>query len=151
MDLNSILKNEQLKGMLKKYGIKESQVNSILTMAVSTLKNKFEKEPAKVSSLLSDNPNTDEDNHLAKKIDDDFVSSISKKLGLPNSVTEQIKGKAMPEIMKSVSGGLSASGKNNQDGIMSSLGGFLDAIDGDGKKNNGGGLLNKLFGMFGKK
>lgn len=151
MDLNSILKNEQLKGMLKKYGIKESQVNSILSMAVSTLKNKFEKEPTKVSSLLSDKPNTDEDNHLAKKIDDDFVSSITKKLGLPNSVTEQIKGKAMPEIMKSVSGGLSASGKNNQDGIMSSLGGFLDAIDGDGKKNNGGGLLNKLFGMFGKK
>lgn len=151
MDLNSILKNEQLKGMLKKYGIKESQVNSILSMAVSTLKNKFEKEPAKVSSLLSDNPNTDEDNHLAKKIDDDFVSSITKKLGLPSSVTEQIKGKAMPEILKSVTGSLTASGKNNQDGIMSSLGGFLDAIDGDGKKNNGGGLLNKLFGMFGKK
>lgn len=57
----------------------------------------------------------------------------------------------MPEIIKSVSGGLSASGKNNQDGIMSSLGGFLDSIDGDGKKNNGSGLLNKLFGMFGKK
>jgi len=151
MDLNSILKNEQLKGMLKKYGIKESQVNSILSMAVSTLKNKFEKEPAKVSSLLSENPNTDEDNHLAKKIDDDFVSSITKKLGLPSSVTEQIKGKAMPEILKSVTGSLTASGKNNQDGIMSSLGGFLDAIDGDSKKNNGGGLLNKLFGMFGKK
>lgn len=151
MDLNSILKNEQIKGMLKKYGIKESQVNSILNIAVTTLKNKFDKNPSKVSSLLSENPNTEEDNHLAEKIDADFVSSLTKKLGLPSSVTDQIKGKAMPEILKSVSTGLTARGKNNQNDIMNSLGGFLDAIDGDGKKNNGGGLINKLFGMFGKK
>ena len=151
MDLNSILKNDQVKGMLKKYGINESQVNSVLNIAISTLKNKFDKNPSKVSSLLSDNPNTDEDNHLAKTIDDEFISSISKKLGIPSSVSDQIKGKAMPEILKSVSNGLTANGKNNQNDILSSLGGFLDSIDGDGKKNNGGGLINKLFGMFGKK
>ncbi len=151
MDLNSILKNEQLKSMLTKFGISESQASSVLNMAVSTIKKKFDKEPAKVSSLLSENPNTDDDNNLAQGLDSDFISGLTSKLGLPASLTAQLKGQAMPQVINSLSGGLSSTGKNNQDGIMGMLGGFLDKIDGDGVKNNGGGLLKKIFSFFGKK
>ncbi len=147
MDLNSLLQNETLKGLLAKAGVSPEQASSVLNTALTTIKSKFDKEPSKMSSLLSENENTEDDHALAGSVENDFLQNISKKLGLPATVTDKLKGVAMPEILKSVTGGLSNSGKNNEGGISSMLSGVMDMFDGDNKTKSGGGLMGMLSGF----
>lgn len=150
MDLNSLLQNETLKGLLAKAGVSPEQASSVLNTALTTIKSKFDKDPSKMSSLLSENQNTEDDLALAGSVENDFLQGISKKLGLPATITDKLKGVAMPEILKSVTGGLSNSGKNNEGGISSMLSGVMDMFDGDNKTKSGGGLMGMLSGFVSK-
>jgi hypothetical protein len=148
MDINALLQNDMLKGLLAKAGISPEQAGGVLNTALTTIKGKFSQEPAKMASLLSDNPNTDDDHAMAGSLDNDFISSLASKFGLPSSVTDQLKGAAMPEILKSFSGSLSAAGSNNEGGISSMLSGVMDMFGGQTQK--AGGLMGMLTGLFSK-
>lgn len=152
MDVNTILENETVKGLLKKVGVTDAQAKSVANQAISALKNKFNSNPKQMSSLLSDNPNTPEDESLKIEVEDDFVDKLTSKVGLSGDVADKIKG-AMPDILKQVSGKLSDSGKNNEEGVSGMFGGIMDLLDGDanndGKPDEGGilgGLKKKFFG-----
>lgn len=64
MDISSILENAKVKELLKSVGVKDDQVKGIADQAMSAIKGKFAKDPKQMSSLLSDNPNTPEDESL---------------------------------------------------------------------------------------
>lgn len=153
IDVNDILKNDTVKGLLDKFGVSEEQAKSVANQAVDSIKNKYQKNPKQMSSLLSENENTDDDNVMAKEVEDDFLEGLIKKVGLPESVADQVKG-ALPGIMNTVTSKLSADGKNDEGGIAGMLGNITDMFDGDdndakdGKKSSGGigGLIGKLFG-----
>ncbi len=152
MDVNTILENETVKGLLQKVGVSDAQAKSIANQAMSALKNKFNSNPKQMSSLLSDNPNTPEDESLQAEVEHDFVDKLTSKVGLSGDVADKIKG-ALPDIMKQVSGKLSASGKNNEEGVGGMFDGIMDLFDGDvdndGKPDEGGllgGLKKKFFG-----
>ena len=152
MDVNTILENETVKGLLKKVGVSDAQAKSVANQAISALKNKFNSNPKQMSSLLSDNPNTPEDESLKTEVEDDFVDKLTSKVGLSSDVADKIKG-AMPDILKQVSGKLSDSGKNNEEGVSGMFGGIMDLLDGDadndGKPDEGGilgGLKKKFLG-----
>jgi hypothetical protein len=155
IDVNDILKNETIQGLLKKAGVSDEQAKSVADQAVNTIKSKFSKDPKKVSSLLSENPNSDDDNVMAAEIENDFLDGLIKKVGLPESIASQVKG-AMPGILSQVTSKLSADGKNDEGGIAGLLGNITDMFDGDnsGNKKGGGksassgisGLFKKFFG-----
>ncbi|MGB0915031.1 MAG: hypothetical protein ACPGVI_03120 [Crocinitomicaceae bacterium] len=154
IDVNDILKNDTVKGLLDKFGVSEEQAKSVAGTAVDSIKNKFQKDPKQMSSLLSENENTEADNVMAKEVEDDFLDGLIKKVGLPENVADQIKG-ALPGIMNTVTSKLSADGKNDEGGIAGMLGNITDMFDGDdndskdgAKKSSGGlgGLIGKLFG-----
>ena len=153
IDVNDILKNDTVKGLLDKFGVSEEQAKSVANQAVDSIKNKYQKNPKQMSSLLSENDNTDDDNVMAKEVEDDFLEGLIKKVGLPESVADQVKG-ALPGIMSTVTSKLSADGKNDEGGIAGMLGNITDMFDGDdndtkaGKKSSGGigGLIGKFFG-----
>lgn len=152
MDVNTILENETVKGLLKKVGVSDAQAKSVANQAISALKNKFNSNPKQMSSLLSDNPNTPEDESLKTEVEEDFVDKLTSKVGLSGDVADKIKG-AMPDILKQVSGKLSDSGKNNEEGVSGMFGGIMDLLDGDadndGKPDEGGilgGLKKKFLG-----
>ena len=85
--------------------------------------------------------------------DEIVTDRIIKKVGLPESVADQVKG-ALPGIMNTVTSKLSAEGKNDEGGIAGMLGNLTDMFDGDdnnakdGNKSSGGigGLIGKFFG-----
>lgn len=153
IDVNDILKNDTVKGLLDKFGVSEEQAKSVANQAVDSIKNKYQKNPKQMSSLLSENDNTDDDNVMAKEVEDDFLDGLIKKVGLPENIADQVKG-ALPGIMNTVTSKLSADGKNDEGGIAGMLGNITDMFDGDdndakdGKKSSGGigGLIGKLFG-----
>ena len=153
IDVNDILKNDTVKGLLDKFGVTEEQAKSVAGTAVDSIKNKFQKDPKQMSSLLSENDNTDADNVMAKEVEDEFLDGLIKKVGLPENIADQIKG-ALPGIMSTVTSKLSSDGKNDEGGIAGMLGNITDMFDGDdndakdGKKSSGGigGLIGKLFG-----
>ncbi|MCH2229540.1 MAG: hypothetical protein MK105_04285 [Crocinitomicaceae bacterium] len=154
IDVNDILKNDAVKGVLDQFGVTEEQAKSVAGTAVDSIKNKFQKDPKQMSSLLSENENTDADNAMAKEVEDDFLDGLIKKVGLPENVADQIKG-ALPGIMNTVTSKLSADGQNNEGGIAGMLGNITEMFDGDDndsagdvKKSSGGigGLIGKFFG-----
>ncbi len=154
ISLESILENETLKSILSKAGVSPAQAKGVATQALGSIKNNHDANPSQMASLLSDNPNTPEDESLKQKVENDFLSNLIKKVGLPESVANQVKG-ALPGVMGMVSSKLSAGGANNAQGIqgmMGSLGSLFDNdADKDGKPDKGG-FFAKLMAMFtGKK
>lgn len=151
IDINSILENETVKGILDKVGVSSDQAKGFAEQAMSSLKTKFSENPKQMSSLLSDNPNTAEDESLKAAVEEDFVSRLTSKVGLPDNIASQLKG-AMPDIMNQFSSKLNESGSNSEEGIAGMFGGISDWFDGDldndGKKDTSGigGMINKLFG-----
>lgn len=152
MDVNSILENETVKGLLQKVGVNDTQAKSIANQALSAIKGKYKSNPKQMSSLLSDNPNTPEDESLKSEVESDFVSSLTSKVGLSPEIANQLKG-AMPGIMNQFSSNLSASGSNNEQGISGMFDSIKDLFDGDmdndGKKDEGGLLENLKKKFFG--
>lgn len=152
MDVNSLLENESVKGLLKKVGVSDSQAKSVANQAITAIQNKFSNNPKQMSSLLSDNPNTPEDESLKGEVENDFLNGLISKVGLSEDMANKVKG-ALPGIMNTVSSKLSADGKNNDEGIAGMFGNLADMFDGDmdndGKKDEGGilgGLKKKFFG-----
>lgn len=150
IDVKDLLKNETIQGLLKKFGISEEQAEAVADQALNAIKSKFNKDPKQMSSLLSENPNTDKDEVMAKEVEEDFIERLMKKVGLPEGVAEQAKG-AIPGILSQVTSKLSSDGKNDEVGIAGIFDSITDMFDGDdddkkdGKKS-GGGFLDKLFG-----
>ncbi len=154
MDINDLLQNEQIKGILKKTGISEKQTKDVLNTALSSIKSKYNSDPKQTASLLSDKPNTEKDNALSGLIENDFVKGLIKKVGLPESVAKQAQA-AMPSIMKQVTSSLSSKGKNSEEGIGGMMNNVMDMFSGDsknGKKSGVAGMFSGfLGGLFGKK
>lgn len=159
MDIKDLLENESIKGLFDKLGVSEEQAKSVATQAMSSIKSKYSENPAQMSSLLSENDNTEDDVKMSAAVEEDFVSGLIKKVGLPAGIAGQLKG-MIPGVLSQFSGKLSSGGKNDEGGISGMLGGltgFLDA-DGDGEimddvkdmisKKSGGlaGLFSKFFG-----
>ncbi len=149
MDVKELMENETIKNLLDKFGVSEQQAESIANQAMSAIKSTFNKDPKQMSSLLSEHPNTKEDEAMAKKVEDDFLDRLTNKIGLPKNIADQAKG-AIPGLLSQVSGKLSKDGANDEGGIAGMLGNITDFFDGDnegkdGKKKSGG-FLNKFFG-----
>ena len=156
MDVKDLLENETIKGLLKKFGVSSAMAESVANQALSAIKTKFNKDPKQMSSLLSANPNTTEDEALAKEVEDDFIDRLIKKVGIPESMASQAKG-AIPGILSQVTSKLSEKGGNDEGGIAGMLANVTDMFDGDNappakpgqpaKKSSGlSGLFSKFFG-----
>lgn len=152
LDLDSILKNDTVKNILDKVGVDEKQAKEVAQQAISSIQKKFSQNPKQMSSLLSDNPNTPEDESLKGEVENDFFSGLVEKIGLSSENADKVKS-AMPDIMNQFSSKLSESGANNSEGISGMFSGVMDMLDGDmdndGKKDEGGflgGLKKKFFG-----
>ncbi len=152
MDINSILENATVKSVLQKAGVSEAQAKSVANQAITSIQSKFSNHPKQMSSLLSDNPNTPEDESLKSEVKDDFLSRLVSKVGLSEENASKVTS-AMPDILSSFSSHLSSADKNNDSGIAAFMDNITDMFDGDmdndGKKDEGGiigGLKNKFFG-----
>jgi len=156
MNVEDILKNDTIKGLLDKFGVSGDQAKSVANQAMNSVKSKFDKNPKQMSSLLSENDNTDDDKKLATEVEDDFVSGLISKVGLPENIAGQLKS-AIPGILSQFTGKLSADGKNDEGGIAGMFSSVVDMFDGDdntkgGSKKSGASGLMGLFGkFFGKK
>lgn len=156
IDVKDLLENETIKGLLKKFGVSPAMAESVANQAMSSIKSKFDKNPKQMSSLLSENANTDDDEVMAQEVEDDFIDRLVKKVGIPEGMASQAKG-AIPGILSQVTSKLSAGGGNDEGGIAGMLGNITDMFDGDDepakegtpqKKKSGGlaGLFSKFFG-----
>jgi len=154
ISVDDLLENETVKSLLKKFGISEWQAKLVAQQAISSITNKFKKDPKQMSSLLSENENTDDDNKLSAEIQSDFMDRLVQKIGLPESAADQIKG-VIPDIMSQFTGKLSQEGKNDEGGIAGMFESLTDMFDGDDNDNGGkstkkasgiAGLFSKLFG-----
>ena len=159
MDIKDILENETVKGLLSKFGVSEEQAQSVAKQAMSSMQSKFAENPKQMSSLLSENENTEDDHKMAAAVEEDFVQGLIKKVGLPENIAGSLKG-AIPGILSQFTGKLSADGKNDEGGIAGIFSNITDMFDGDDAKNaasntanqaqksSGGiaGLFSKLFG-----
>jgi endonuclease III len=151
MNINDILKNEQIAGILKKTGISEKQVNSVVNTALSSISKKNKENPKQTASLLSANENTDEDNAYSNLIESDFVQNLIKKVGLSESTANQVKT-VMPQIIKQVSSNVnskaSKEGNGLEDIISSVFSGFSENSGAkSGGKNNS--IVNSITGFIG--
>lgn len=156
IDVQDVLKNESVQGLLKKFGVSDEQATSVANQALNAIKTKFNNNPKQMSSLLSEKENTADDNKLAEEVENDFIDRLVKKVGIPESVASEAKG-AIPGILNQVSSKLSKDGKNNESSMAGIFESITDMFDGDddsgkegrnGKKSSGGigGLFNKFFG-----
>lgn len=158
MDVNTLLENETVKSLLQKFGISEEQARSIANQAMAAIQAKFKANPGQMSSLLSDNPNTEDDEAFKAAVEEDFFEKLTKKVGLPDNIASQVKG-AMPDIISQFTGKLNESGSNNESGISGMLGNLVDMFDGDDQpakgskatKKKSGGFMDMIGGFFGKK
>ncbi len=156
IDVKDLLENETIKGLLNKFGVSPAMAESVANQALSAIKSKFNNNPKQMSSLLSENANTDDDEVLAKEVEDDFINRLVKKVGIPEGMASQAKG-AIPGILSQVTSKLSAGGGNDEGGIAGMLSNITDMFDDDDtpakegapqKKKSGGlaGLFSKFFG-----
>ncbi len=159
MDVKDLLQNDTVKGLLDKFGIPPEKAEGFANQAMNAIKSKFSKDPKQMSSLLSDNKNTEHDEAISKEVEDDFVDRLTKKVGLSDDMAKKAKD-AIPGIMSQVTSKLSKEGKNDEGGIAGMLGSLTDMFDGDdepskkgGKKNSkkkSGGIGSLISRFFGK-
>ena len=158
IDVKDLLENDTIKGLLTKFGVSSDMAESVANQALSAIKTKFNKDPKQMSSLLSENANTDDDEKAAKEVEDDFIDRLVKKVGIPEGMASQAKG-AIPGILSQVTSKLSAGGGNDEGGIAGMLGNITDMFDGDDSpakegapaKKKSGGLAGLFSSFFGKK
>ena len=160
IDVKDLLENDTIKGLLDKFGVPPEKAESIANQAMSAIKSKFNKDPKQMSSLLSENANTESDEVMAKEVEDDFIDRLVKKVGIPEGMASQAKG-AIPGILSQVTSKLSSGGGNDEGGIAGMLGNITDMFDGDDNdvpasegtstKKKSGGLAGLFSSFFGKK
>ncbi len=157
IDVKDLLENDTIKGLLTKFGVSSAMAESVANQALSAIKTKFNKDPKQMSSLLSENANTEGDEAMSKEVEDDFIDRLVNKVGIPEGMASQAKG-AIPGILSQVTSKLSAGGGNDEGGIAGMLGNITDMFDGDdtpakegapAKKK--GGLAGLFSSFFGKK
>ncbi len=153
MDIKDILENDTVKGLLAKFGVSDEQAQSVAKQAMSSMQSKFAENPKQMSSLLSENENTEDDVKMAAAVEDDFVQNLIKKVGLPDSIAGSLKG-AIPGILSQFTGKLSSDGKNDEGGIAGIFSNITDMFDGDDTPSNSGGKTQKsaggIAGLFSK-
>jgi len=137
-DIMKYVDTDQISNLAKKVGLKDDQVNEITSQAADAVKYRINKESArgnssKVENLLSDKDNTDDEVKLASKMENDFVYNLTNKMGLPDSVANQLKGSVVSNMLSGVTKKLNVSNINNLDGIMNQFG-DSDMLDGFKKK-----------------
>ncbi len=148
IDAKQILENKNIKDLLSKFGVSEDQTESVIAEAAGSIKKKYEKNPKQMTSLLSPQKNTKEDDDLKKEVEDDFVQNLISKLGLPEGVASQVKG-VLPDVMGQVSGFFGDSKDKSGfglDDIQEAAGNFL----GDKNSKSKGGLISKIMSFFNK-
>ena len=101
IDVKDLLENETIKGLLSKFDVAPSQAESIANQALSAVKTKFSNSPKQMSSLLSANPNTHEDEVMGKEVEDDFIGRLIKKVGIPEGIANVAKA-TIPGILSQV-------------------------------------------------
>ncbi len=150
MDINEILQNDKIKDLLDKTGIPKDKVGGVVGQALETVKNKFSENPMQLSSLLSENENTEEDNAFASILENDFAKNLTDKVGLSSDLASKAKT-FLPTILDLFKSKLS--GNNNQEGIAGllgnlDLGDIASSFMGGNKKS--GGIAGMIKGLFGK-
>lgn len=158
IDVKDLLENDTIKGLLTKFGVSSAMAESVANQAMNAIKTKFNKDPKQMSSLLSENANTGDDEAMAQEVEDDFIDRLVKKVGIPEGMASQAKG-AIPGILSQVTSKLSAGGGNDEGGIAGMLGNITDMFDGDDSpakegtpaKKKSGGLAGLFSSFFGKK
>jgi len=160
IDVKDLLENETIKGLLSKFGVSSAMAESVANQAMSAIKAKFNNNPKQMSSLLSENANTEDDEKMAQEVEADFIDRLVKKVGIPEGMASQAKG-AIPGILSQVTSKLSAGGGNDEGGIAGMLGNITDMFDGDDNdapakegvpaKKKSGGLAGLFSSFFGKK
>lgn len=129
-DISSITKNldsDMIENIAEKVGLSKDQAAQVSKYAVNALQYRTSKEKArggeeKVASLLSEKPNTSEDEKMKSKLNNDFIYNLTKKMNLPDSVASKIKDAGvMDNLLSKVQSGLSSANLNNKEGILSSL------------------------------
>ena len=159
IDVKDLLENDTIKGLLKKFGVSSAMAESVANQAMSAIKSKFDKNPKQMSSLLSENDNTEDDEVMAQEVESDFIDRLVKKVGIPEGMANQAKG-AIPGILSQVTSKLTEGGGNDEGGIAGMLGNITDMFDGDDDtpakegapaKKKSGGLAELLSSFFGKK
>ena len=55
IDIQDLLKNDTVKNLIKKAGVSEEQVESVVKQAVSSINGKYKENPKQMTSLLSEN------------------------------------------------------------------------------------------------
>ena len=146
MDLTDLMKHidmSSISNIAKKAGLSEEKSGDIMKWAADAVKYRVNKEEArgrseKVASLLSEQDNTEEDNIMASKMEEDFVYNLTNKMGLPDNIANMLKGNVMKKVLSGVTSSLSSKGSNSMAGILDNFG------DSDMLK----GIKNKLSNLF---
>lgn len=156
MNINEILNNPQIKGILQKTGISENKSSDVLKTAMESISTKFNENPKQTTSLLSDNPNTEADNAYSNLIETDFMKHLIQKVGLPESTAQQTKN-ALPQIFKLISSSANQQAKSNNSGLedvlKSVFAGSSPVKQSTSSSQNGlGSMISGFIGnFFGKK
>lgn len=134
--------------MLDKLGLDEKEKEDALKEVAESVKYRVKKEAnrgniEKMTSLFSENDNTEEDNVMASKMQGDMMWGFMNKLGFDKDKAGGLASSLLPGLLKSITGGLSEKKSNDTNGILSMFGdgdNILDTI----KSKLGG--LGSLFG-----
>lgn len=144
-DIISSLKSKVSPEMLEKLGVKDDEQEGAINEIVESVKYRVSKEAGrgnidKMASLFSENENSTEDNAMASKMEGDLIWGFMNKLGFSKEKASGLASSVLPNLLKSITGGLSKNGKNDSGGILDMFGGegILDKIKGS------------LGGLFGK-
>jgi hypothetical protein len=156
IDIQDLLKNDVVKNLIKKAGVSDNQVESVVKQAVSSINGKYKENPKQMSSLLSENKNTEDDDKLAAGVETDFLDGLIKRVGLSDGIANSLKG-TMPQVVSQITSSLSAKGANSEEGlagIFSTVTDFFDSNKNYNKTGNSsrnkGGLMGMLSGFFKK-
>ena len=141
LDVKDLLNNDSVKQILDKAGISNDKAESLLKQATQAVNTHFKANPGQMSSLLSSNPNTDDDNKMAQKVENDFLGDIAKKVGLSASVTSNLQG-LMPAVLNQISSKATSAGKNDSNGLADLLNGFT------GGSAKSGGVMSTVTSLL---
>ncbi len=118
----------KIEAFAKNLGLSDEQSSKIANYAADALQYRVSKEKArgneeKVASLLSEKPNTQEDEVMKAKVEGDFAYNLVKKLGLSDEIANKIsKSDIVTNLLSHVSSFLSDKGENNSSGIVNNIG-----------------------------
>ena len=138
-DVDSILINESVKGILNKVGVSETQARGVVEQLANTVQTKVSNDPLAAKQAMSSNG-------LQGLLGNDFVKNLISKVGLSEEKATELSSQ-LPNLLKSVQGG-----ESFDLNALASKFGMEDVLknadsDGDGKPDVSGvfGALKKKF------